>query len=205
MPTQKSIMKAIGRPRRGKVLVADKKFHADILPKLALRGRMTGSEGFGKRYLYGDELLLNPGFEDAGDPDTFDEWADTAGDGAIALEETIIHGGAAAAKLTAGATVNTCITQAVTVVPGKTYQLSFWTRSGAANAGLYGVYDVTNSADIIAAVTTGVSGIVYTKVSKSFVAPVDCVSARLDLWCPAVNTKIAYFDDIHLIRTPQEF
>uniref|UniRef100_A0A6M3J8S3 CBM-cenC domain-containing protein n=1 Tax=viral metagenome TaxID=1070528 RepID=A0A6M3J8S3_9ZZZZ len=131
-------------------------------------------------------------------------WTDTAGDGAIADTTTAgeFNGGARAVKITAGATANTKDAQAHAVIPGQTYTLAMWCRGDATNAGRYGVYDATNSADITARVTTGITSATYTAVSTTFLAPAGCVSARIDLWCPSVNGGIAYFDDVVVTQVP---
>src|SRR3990170_2469103 len=144
------------------------------------------------------EHLANGGFETAGagGADVWGSWTETAGDGALANETTIVHSGSDAAKITAGATANTKVAQTFATVAGENYELEFWTRGDGTNAGRYGVYDVTGSADIVAAVTTGVTGTTYTMVQVRFTTPARCVSVRPDLWCPATDTGIAYFDDV---------
>src|SRR3972149_3921648 len=56
-----------------------------------------------------NEHLANGGFETAGagGADVWGSWTETAGDGALANETTLVHGGADAAKSTAGATDHT--------------------------------------------------------------------------------------------------
>jgi hypothetical protein len=148
-------------------------------------------------------LILNPGFETAGagGADVFGTWTETAGDGAIADETTLVHGGAHACKLTGGATppYYPQVYHTITVVPGQTYQLTFWTRGDGTNAGRYLVYDTNNVVSITGTLTTGVAGTTYTLVSKTFTAPAGCVSARVILVCPAVNGGIAYFDDVEVV------
>ena len=157
--------------------------------------------------LYGmaTNLVANPGFETAGAgaPDYFGSWDETAGDGAIA--RTLVAGqfylGVAAAKLTAGASANTKVAITLTdLVAATVYPLSFWTRGDGTYAGRYGVYDVTNSADITAATSTGVTSATYAQKVTSFTTPAGCTSARIDLWCPSTNTGIAYFDDVLLTK-----
>jgi len=144
------------------------------------------------------EKVLNPGFETAGAgaPDFFASWTEVAGDGAIADEGALVHSGAHAAKLTAGATANTELWQNFTVTPGLTYRLSFWTRGDGTNGGRYRVYDVTHAADIISSTSTGVTGAVYTLVAVPFTAPAGCVTVRVYLRCPLLNGGICYFDDV---------
>jgi len=151
-------------------------------------------------YDYAIVDILNGGFETAGagGADVWATWAETAGDGALANETTIVHGGSDAAKVTAGATANTKVAQTCGVIPGHVYTLSFWTRGDGTNGGRYGVYDVSNSADIVAAVATGVTGTTYTQKTATFIAPAGCISVRIDLWCPTTNTGIAYFDDVSM-------
>jgi len=157
------------------------------------------------RFRYCGELLSNPGFETSGTggADVFGSWTEATGDGAIASETSLIHGGTKAAKLTAGASSNTTLQQAVVVVPGYHYVLTFYTRGDETYDGKYQVYDVTNSANIVATVDTGVTGATYTLVTVAFTAPAGCVSARITLGCPVENGGIAYFDDVSVL--PADF
>src|SRR3990170_8781110 len=56
-----------------------------------------------------NEHLANGGFETAGagGADVWGSWTETAGDGALANETTLVHGGSDAAKITAGANAQT--------------------------------------------------------------------------------------------------
>ncbi len=144
-------------------------------------------------------LILNPGFETHA-ADDFDDWVETASDGAIVVTATV-HGGTHACLLTEGATTGIAgchIEQDFIVVPGNVYLLTFWTRGLADHAGLYGVYDATGGADIIAATNTGVGGDTYTQVSTTFTAPTGCVLARLIFYPGATAGWRAYFDDVSL-------
>jgi len=147
------------------------------------------------------EFLTNGNFETAGagGADVFGTWAETAGDGAIADEGTLVHGGSHAAKLTAGATANTKLAQTIAVRPESIHTLYMWTRGDGTYGGRYLVYDVTNAANIIAATATGITGTTYTLVTVSFTTPAACVSVRLDLMCPSTDTGIAYFDDVSVM------
>jgi hypothetical protein len=150
------------------------------------------------------EMLANPGFETAGagGADIWDSWVETAGDGALANETGSVHGGSDAAKATAGATANTKVEQAVTVVPGLRYTLSLWTRGDGTNEGRYRLVNASTGAAIIATVATGVSATSYAQVSTTFLAPSDCTSVRLDLMCPSADTGIAYYDDVSIALLP---
>lgn len=145
--------------------------------------------------------LLNGGFEQAGagGADIWDEWVETAGDGALANEGVIVHQGADACKMTAGATANTMVTNPpFVVVPGKTYRIRLWTYGDGVNAGRYKVWDNTNAAYIIPMTSTGVTGAAYEMIAVEFTAPEDCVLATLDLCCPAANGGICYFDAVEV-------
>ena len=157
------------------------------------------------RLRYCGELLSNAGFETAGTggADIFASWTETAGDGAVADETGSKHAGAHAVKLTAGATSNTTVYQAVTVRPGFTYDLTFYTRGDGTHDGKYSIYDATNAANIVAATDTGVTGTSYTLVTKQFTAPAGCVSVRITLGCPVENGGVAYFDDASVL--PADF
>jgi hypothetical protein len=127
-------------------------------------------------------------------------WVETVGDGVVDNENSIIHSGAYAAKLIAGATKNTTVAQTFTVIPGTTYGFSFQTRGDGTYGGRIRIYDVSNNADILAAAATGVTGTAYTEVSGTFAAPAGCTSARIDLLCPSTQFGIAYFDDVSALR-----
>jgi len=146
-------------------------------------------------------LLLNPGFETAGGgPPVFLNWAESAGTGAIANEGVIIHEGADAAKLTAGATRNTYISQQMVVVPGRRYRLRIWTRGDGTYGGQYHLWDVSNGAYIVSKRATGVVAAAYAPVVIDFVAPAGCTAVSLTLWCPSTNTGVAYFDACEVKR-----
>ncbi len=148
----------------------------------------------------GSELLSNTGLEIAGsgDPDFWGSWTESAGDGALADETSSFHGGARAAKATAGASANTYIKQAIAVTGGKTYKTTFWTRGDGTYSGQYALWDATNNMAITATTTASVTGATYTKITKYFTAPLTCSSAEIYLYCSSTNTGITYFDDISI-------
>ena len=150
------------------------------------------------------ELLSNTGFETAGTggADTFGSWTETPGNGAIASEATLVNAGSKAAKLTAGASSNTTVHQDVTVTAGATYTLKFYTRGDGTNGGKYSLYDVSNSANIVAVTNTGVTGTTYTLVNVPFTAPGGCTTVRVTLGCPVAESGIAYYDDVSVTPTP---
>ncbi len=142
-----------------------------------------------------DNLLLNPGFETAGGaPPVWANWAENVGDGALANEVVIVHEGVDAAKVTAGASANTFIYQNIVVIPGERRRFRFWSQGDGANAGRYGVFDITNGADIIAPTTTGITAAAWGMVAPQYTVPAGCVSLRVLFLCPLVNGGIAYFD-----------
>ena len=131
----------------------------------------------------------------------FGTWSDEPYDGAIADEETLVHGGSHAVKLTAGPSVSTNTGDYSSfwdlVTANTTYRISFWTRGDGTNAGRVGIYDVSNSAWItVGSGTTGVVGTTYAEASVTFTTPAGCTKIRAYLFCPAVNGGIAYFDDV---------
>jgi len=153
---------------------------------------------------YGANNVSNNGFETAGagGADIWDTWAETAGDGALANETTIVHAGSDAAKLTAGASTNTYVRQSVAGLSASTmYRLSFYTRTdGSSLAVRFGVYDTDNSDWIIpiqAATTTGTS---YTFESYFFTTPVGCTNIRVDFQCPDNDGDIAYLDNVSVLE-----
>ena len=155
------------------------------------------------------EMLDNPGFEiaGAGGADIWASWIETVGDGALADEGTLVHGGSHAAKLTGGATANTFIRPAPTprldntidVLPGSNFELTFWTRGDGTNQGRYNVVNVNQGGFIRSTVVTGVTGAAYQKVTHSFVIPSGCYQISVSLLCSTVNGGVCYFDDVSLI------
>jgi len=145
----------------------------------------------------GSEELSNTGFETAGGggADVFANWTESASDGAIASEGTLVNAGSAACKLTAGASVDTNVSQTITVSEAESFHISFYTRGDGTYDGRYRIYDVTNASDIVSLTSTGVTGTTYTLVEVFFSIPDQCTSMRIDLYCPSTNTGIAYFDD----------
>jgi len=93
----------------------------------------------------------------------------------------------------------TKVAQTVTVEAATKYRLTIWTRGDATNGGRFGVYDVTHSAHIRAKRATGIKSETYASILYTFTTPAECTSLRVDLWCPATEGGIAYFDDISLI------
>lgn len=134
--------------------------------------------------------------------ETFTTWITSAGDGAVDVETTLVHGGSHAAKLTAGASANTFIRPANTpesstlhVLPGDQVNFTFWTRGDGTNGGRYNVYDSSNGAWIVITTATGVAGTDYEQVTVNFTAPAGCYRASLALLCSTANGGICYFDD----------
>lgn len=145
----------------------------------------------------GAELLSNIGFETAGagGADIWADWLEAAGDGALANEVVIVHGGADSCKTTAGPSANARIYQGVTVVPGKLYKITFYTYGDGTYDGRYQVRDNSNHVDIIATTATGQTAAAWAAVTVYVTAPSGCTSIILYLRCPSTDTGIAYFDD----------
>jgi hypothetical protein len=154
------------------------------------------------------DLMHNGDFETAGagGADIWSSWTETAGDGAIADEGVIVHGGAHACKLTSGAGANTYIRLGVAsnligafligLRPGMACTLAFWTRGDGVNAGRYSVYDNTNGAWIRTTVPTGVTGTDYAQVTYTFTVPANCYNLYFTLLGPSANGGVCYFDDV---------
>ncbi len=151
-------------------------------------------------------LLLNGNFETAGagGADVFAVWDDVAGDGVIAVEGALVHGGAAAAKLTSGPSVNTWLRQGPTqqtvmyVIPGYTYTLNIYTRGDGSNSGRYAIYNETAGAYLTPLTSLAVPGTAYTLKSYPIVIPAGCYALRIYLAGPSVNGGVCYFDDVSL-------
>lgn len=132
---------------------------------------------------------------------TFAKWYENEGDGAIAEENTTVHSGNNAVKLTAGTNHDTLVKQPVYVVEGEEMQLSFYTAGDGTYAGRYWVYDATNGDDIVATKSTGVTAGTYSQVTETFTIPTGCTHVLIHLMCPSTNGGAAYFDDVSLRNT----
>lgn len=164
----------------------------------------------------GSVTISNPGFEtggtggnfnagaevDDGTSDTFTDWTVSKNDGAgDKCEATATkHAGSYAVKLTNTAGQSTIKTANLTVTGGSAMSLTFWARGDGSVAGQYLVYDVTNAADIVAALSTGVTAATYAQVTKTFTVPATCVSLYIQFLAPAA-AGVAYVDDVALAYT----
>jgi len=151
----------------------------------------------------GSEDLTNGDFETAGGggADVFGTWAENAGDGAIADETVNIHGGSHAAKLTAGASADTYMTQDITVTPGESRLLTFWSCVDSGdNCGRFKIRDYTNNNSISGNRDTNVTGTTYEQVRYVFTVPDDCTTVRVFLMCSSTNGDVCYHDDVSCKR-----
>ncbi len=149
-------------------------------------------------------LITNGGFETAGagGADIWAGWGETVSDGALANEGVVIHTGADAAKITAGASANTYIlSYGITVIPGATYRLRVWTQGDGTHDGRLRIYNVTDLEWMTASTKTGVTGAAYAKVDFDFTVPAGCTSISVYLYCPDTDTHFVYFDTCSLRRT----
>jgi len=143
------------------------------------------------------------GTEDDGTSDTLDNWTndgvdDPSGDKVEATATA--QAGDYAAMLTYATAQTSIQSAAITVIPGETIKLSFYTRGDATEQGQFLVYDITNAADIVALSDTGVTAATYAVVTSSFVVPTDCVSLYIKFHAPNA-AGVAYFDTVTLMRT----
>lgn len=76
------------------------------------------------------------------------------------------------------------IYQTVTVTAETEYTFSFYAKAGTATACRYLVYDLTNSAGIVAATDyySQLNGSTFTRISTTFNTPADCVSIGVYVW-----------------------
>jgi hypothetical protein len=90
------------------------------------------------------------------------------------------------------------VRQYVNVVPGTTYTWTFWHKSATDTTGRYHVYDVTNSADIVALATIPAHS-PWAQMTVSVPVPLTCSVLYLRVGASAaIGTN--YFDD-HVFST----
>lgn len=144
-----------------------------------------------------DPILLNGGFEEMGltSTDIFAAWTEISG---ISVEETNTYGSSNfACKITYSAGTEGIYSDAVDVVAGAYYIAGFYVRGDASVQGRYKIYDVSNSADIIATTNTGNTTATYSQLTKKFRAPANCTSVRIYCYGPS-SSGDAYFDNLTL-------
>ncbi len=144
------------------------------------------------------ELGLNGGFERAGTggADVWANWYEIPGNGAIADEGALVHGGSHAAKLTAGASANTYLYQDFIVKPGQEVTFTVWTRGDGTNSGRYMLQNAFTAGILINATSWNVTGTDYTQASFTYTPAAGVNALRLRLYCPAANGGICYYDDM---------
>jgi hypothetical protein len=159
-------------------------------------GRMNITDG-----TLSSQMLANAGFETAGGggADIWGTWIETASDGALANETGIKHAGSDSAKITAGAATDTRIEQqAITVVPGVPYTLTFYTYGDGSNAGRYRVWDDSNAANIIGVTAVASAAASWTRTTAHFIAPSGCTTIFITFYCPATDGGLFYVDSTNL-------
>jgi len=155
--------------------------------------------------LANDNLVRNPGFEDAGDgdPDFFEHWQENQADGDIESEAVVTRTGGASAKLTRAA--NPCWIKAYnfSTTPGDVYEVTYWAYGDGANESRHGVTTMGGPTPV-EITGNGVTAAAWTKVTFEFTCPADEYICRLYLHSPEVNGGFCYFDDVD-VRGPGGF
>jgi hypothetical protein len=144
----------------------------------------------------GVNAVTNGNFEALASP--FDDWTNRVSDGAIADETVIVHGGSHSLRLTAGASVDTWVTQDISVQPGSRGDLVIWVRGDGTYSGRYAILNQSVGGFITPLTSLNVTAATWTEKTIALSIPADCSEIRLYIACPATNTGIAYFDDIVL-------
>jgi len=146
---------------------------------------------------WGPLKLLNPGFETGGGggADIWANWTEHEGDGELANENVLVHGGADACKMTAGEAHDSYVYQELTLTSNQIYYFYIYARGDGTNQGRYAIYDQDNSAYIVEITATGVTEAAYTLVSATFTVPATCTAVRVILYCSTIENGICYWDD----------
>jgi hypothetical protein len=154
--------------------------------------------------LIGDNLILNPGFEDATAHD-FDSWTeDTDTGNATITQDASFHGGAASCKILSnvGGDVGGNVNQNFSVEAGESYQLSFWSKTSddfSSMQGRFSVYDVTNSDWIVPRTEAYIfSQSEWTEAIHFFNIPTGCVTATLYLYQNYDSGSSVFYDDVEI-------
>lgn len=153
---------------------------------------------------YVDEnRVLNPGFETWTDETHCTSWELIPYTGTLTREDSIIHGGAHALKLTYGSSGGVAsASQVFVLLPEKNYRLTYWARGDGTNQGYFAVYDVTHGSYITASATqpTGVTAAEYTQVTYDFATLPGCYTIRIYFKSSAVAGVSVWVDDISFTK-----
>jgi len=162
--------------------------------------------------IYGTDLITgvtNGQFSDftgTADDNTSDDWAtisevNSASSGAITDATVDDYDGDGYAAIIKAGSSGAWLAWGITVVPGITYRLCFYTKGdGTSVSGEYAIYDGTHSAYIVAHTKTDVTGTVWQKICKEFTAPAGCTSVSIRLW--AVDSdSVMYVDKVSVYAT----
>ena len=149
------------------------------------------------------EKIQNGSFEraGAGGSDVFASWTEHAGTGTIVDDTGFVKEGGHACRLTAGSSADTYISQDITVVPGGSYNLSWFVAksSSAPWSGYlprYSIYDVTNGAYIRPLTRIWGTEQYYKRYYRTFTAPTGCTTVRILFQCPTGNSEVGYIDGV---------
>ena len=155
--------------------------------------------------LANDNLIRNPGFEDAGagDPDFFEHWQENQADGDIQSEAVVVRTGAVSAKLIRA--VNPCWIKAYnfSTTPGDVYEVTYWAYGDGVNESGHAVLSMGGPSPV-EHTGNGVTAAAWTKVTFEFTCPADEDVCRFYFHAPVVNGGFAYIDDVD-IRGPGGF
>lgn len=149
----------------------------------------------------GVEVLLNRGFEEAGagGADLWREWTENAGTGAIA--DSAPHTGAHAAALTCGAGFNTWVAQDLTVIPGKEYTLSFWSKVSAGGwMGDIWIDDLDHGGTTL--FDTQIISVTYQQGHIHFTPVAGCYHIRIRMVSPIHVGDTVWYDDLSFTYDP---
>jgi hypothetical protein len=162
---------------------------------------------------YAGNICRNPGLEVIGAVVPWNwTYQEGTGSGDVAIETVNVQSGVNAVKVVCGTSYwqTKLISQfdgssnnQPRLTAGTTYTLRFWTAGDGTHAGLYQVYDITHSANIIADKTTGVSGTSYAQVTDTFTVPAGCLALYINFMASPTGAS-AYYDDIEVIAPASE-
>lgn len=158
------------------------------------------------KWINGTNIITNPEFElytgnqDGGVTGTFTGWEVEEENGVVQPSSVIRMGFNALGFINYGDNPGPYVYQDCTVVATGSYTFSFYTKSDGTVQSSYGLYDVSNSADIVATTASGITGD-YQLVTTNITAPAGCTSIRVYLYGANGATGSCYIDSTKLIRT----
>lgn len=149
----------------------------------------------------GDEVTVqNPGFENR-TGNNFDDWTEAPGGGTVTAETSDVYDGSVSVRLVNGASASRTVIRTesgsvLSVTPGTTYVVTFYSHGDGDWAGDFMVWDDDNNIQLVPWQSTNNASTAYRRVAKEFTPGPGCTNILIYLSTTTVAYASAYFDSV---------